>query len=91
MKITFEKDAWEEYVDWLTENKQTHKKINDLIKIIMRTPYEGAGQPEALKHQLTGYWSRRITSEHRLVYKVIEDEDKEPTEVIMVAFRYHYE
>ena len=70
MKIIFSKNAWEDYVNWQTEDKKTLKKINALIKDIQRTPYEGIGKPEPLKFDLAGYWSRRIDLEHRLVYQV---------------------
>jgi toxin YoeB len=91
MRLTFEQNAWEELVEWSEQDKKIHKKILDLIKVVMRTPYEGAGRPEALKYDLSGYWSRRITSEHRIVYEVIENEDNEPIEIVIVALRYHYE
>ncbi len=67
MKITFSKNAWEDYIYLQTEDKKTLKKINALIKDIQRTPYEGIGKPEPLKFDLAGYWSRRIGLEHRLV------------------------
>lgn len=66
-------DAWDDYIHWQTADKRMLKKINSLIKECARTPTTGTGKPEALKHQLAGWWSRRIDEEHRLVYRVIED------------------
>ncbi|MCC6638635.1 MAG: Txe/YoeB family addiction module toxin, partial [Ignavibacteriaceae bacterium] len=71
MEIVFSKNAWDDYTDWQTEDKKVVKKINELIREIQRTPYEGTGKPEALRYELAGLWSRRITLEHRLVYKVV--------------------
>ena len=85
MKITFSKNAWEDYVYWQSEDKKTLKKINALIKDIQRTPYEGIGKPEPLKFDLAGYWSRRIDLEHRLVYQV-EDSD-----ILIYSCRFHYD
>ena len=62
--------GWEDYLYWQTQDKRTLKKINALIKDIQRTPYDGIGHPEPLKHERTGYWSREIDSFNRLVYKV---------------------
>jgi toxin YoeB len=85
MKITFSKNAWEDYVSWQSEDKRILKKINELIKDIQRTPYEGMGKPEPLKYDLASLWSRRIDREHRLVYQVIE------TEILIYSCRYHYD
>lgn len=71
--VSFSKQALEEYTGWAKENKKVFDKINKLIKSIQRTPFEGEGNPEALKHELSEYWSRRITKEHRLVYKVVDN------------------
>jgi toxin YoeB len=85
VNIQFSSRAWEDYVYWQQFDKKVLKKINDLLKDISRNPYEGIGKPEPLKHVLSGYWSRRITDEHRLVYRVEGD-------VLKVAqVRYHYE
>jgi toxin YoeB len=65
--------AFEEYNDWQTDNKKVFNKLKKLIKETAKTPFEGTGKPEALKHDYAGYWSRRITDEHRLVYKVEDD------------------
>lgn len=71
MNIIFSEDAWEEYVDWQID-KKILKTLNNLIKEIQRTPYEGTGNPEQLKHELSGHWSRRINIKDRLVYKILE-------------------
>jgi len=83
--ITFTPKAFEAYKEWAVTNKQNFKKINDLIKSIDRTPFEGTGKPEPLKHQLKGCWSRQITNEHRLVYQVLSE-----TEIIILQCKYHY-
>lgn len=84
MKLIWSSTSWEDYLYWHTVDKKIAKRINELIKSAMRTPYEGIGKPEALKGDLQGYWSRRITSEHRLVYKY---HDKS---LWIAACRYHY-
>jgi toxin YoeB len=84
-RITFSKIAWEDYISWLSEDKKMMKKINDLIKDIQRSPYEGMGKPEALKYDLAGLWSRRIDREHRLVYQVNEGE------ILIYSCRFHYD
>jgi toxin YoeB len=73
MKLTFSEQAWEEYLYWQKTDKKLLNRINELIKAIMREPFTGIGKPEPLKHSLSGYWSRRINDEHRLVYKVEGD------------------
>ena len=83
MKIIFLSDAWEDYLFWQSTDKQVLKKINVLIKEIQRTPFEGNGKPEPL-HNLAGWWSRRISLEHRLVYKVDNDA------VVILQCKYHY-
>ncbi|MBK9510688.1 MAG: Txe/YoeB family addiction module toxin [Cytophagaceae bacterium] len=84
MKKLFLDDAWGDYLYWQSADKSMLKKVNSLIKEIERTPYEGSGKPEPLKHNLSGWWSRRINLEHRLVYKVEDDA------VIILQCRYHY-
>lgn len=85
MNIQFSSRGWEDYVYWQQFDKKILKRINELLKEISRNPYEGTGKPEPLKHALSGFWSRRITDEHRLVYRVESD-------VVKVAqARYHYE
>ncbi|MES2427006.1 MAG: Txe/YoeB family addiction module toxin [Bacteroidota bacterium] len=84
MKIVFLDQAWEDYLYWQNTDKALLKKINSLIKEIERTPFEGSGKPEPLRHNLAGYWSRRINLEHRLVYKIDNDT------LIVFQCRYHY-
>lgn len=84
-RIQWDVDAWEDYLYWQVEDKQIMKKINQLIKDIRRTPFEGIGKPEPLKGNLSGLWSRRINSEHRLVYLV------EDNSVVIFACKGHYE
>jgi len=69
MKLTFSSKAWDNYLYWQNTDKKILKRINLLINDIQRTPYEGIGKPEPLKHGLAGYWSRRIDDQHRIVYK----------------------
>lgn len=85
MSITFSKNAWEDYTSWLTEDKKILKKINDLVKDIQRTPFEGRGKPEPLKYELSGFWSRRIDREHRLVYQISGEE------LLIYSCKYHYD
>lgn len=85
MRIIFSVNSWEDYTSWLSEDKKMLKRINELIKEIQRTPYEGKGKPEPLKYDLAGFWSRRIDREHRLVYKVSEND------ILIVSCRYHYD
>ena len=85
MRIVFSKNAWEDYTSWLRDDKKNLKKINDLIKDIQRTPFEGKGKPEPLKYDLAGFWSRKINQEHRLVYTLKGDE------ICIVSCRYHYD
>ena len=85
MKYTFVDESWEDYEYWQKTNMKMVKKINKLIKDISRTPYEGIGKPEALKYKYQGFYSRRIDKEHRLIYRVVEDE------IQIVKCRFHYE
>lgn len=84
MKIIWHSQAWEDYLYWQNTNKIKLKRINEIIKSSTRTPFEGIGNPEPLKHGLQGYWSRRIDSEHRLIYTIQEDE------LIIISCRFHY-
>ncbi len=85
MKVTFSKISWEDYLSWQKEDKKILKRINQLIKDIQRTPYQGIGNPEPLKYDLAGFWSRRIDREHRLVYQVIDEE------ILIYSCKYHYD
>ena len=82
--ICFRDRAWADYLYWQAHDKRTLKRINTLIRAIERSPFEGIGKPEPLKHQLTGLWSRRIDDEHRLVYTILDGD------LIVVQCRYHY-
>ena len=73
MQVTFSPQAKEDFDNWLKTNKSVAKKIVQLIEAIKQNPFKGIGKPESLKHQLSGYWSRRINKEHRLVYSVSEN------------------
>ncbi len=85
MSVLFSSRGWEDYLYWQQTDKKLLKRINELLKVISRSSYDGIGKPEPLKHAFSGYWSRRITDEHRLVYKV-------EGEMIKIAqARYHYE
>lgn len=88
MNLLWTRDAWEEYLYWQKTDKRVLKKINTLLKDAQRSPFAGLGKPEPLKENLSGWWSRHITGEHRLVYRVSgEDDDR----VLIVAqCRYHY-
>jgi toxin YoeB len=83
-KIVFERGAFEDFTAWATTDKGIYRRVVALILDILREPFAGLGKPEPLRHELKGYWSRRIDSEHRLVYKVDQDA------VTIVACKYHY-
>lgn len=84
MKLIFSENAWDDYLYWQQTDRRMLNRINTLIKDIQREPFQGIGKPEPLKHALSGYWSRRITDEHRMVYKV------ESNAVLIAQLRYHY-
>ncbi|WP_368273576.1 Txe/YoeB family addiction module toxin [Enterocloster bolteae] len=84
MNVSFTEIAWEDYTYWQNADRKFAKKINELIKDIKRTPFDGIGKPEGLKYDLAGKWSRRINDEHRLIYQV------EGNNLIIYACRYHY-
>ena len=84
MKLIFAEQAWEDYVYWQQQDKRMVKRINELIRETVRDPFAGIGKPEALKHALAGYWSRRITDEHRMVYR------PEKNALLIAQLRYHY-
>ena len=84
MILSFSDDAWDDYLYWQQNDKKILKKLNRLIKEIQREPFEGIGEPEPLKYNWSGYWSRRITIEHRLVYRVSDDN------LMIAQCRYHY-
>jgi toxin YoeB len=84
VKLIFAENAWEDYLYWQKTDKKLLKRINLLIREITRDPFEGIGKPEPLKHALSGYWSRRINDEHRVVYK--KDQDT----LLILQLRFHY-
>ena len=84
MRLIFSQEAWEDYLHWQKTDRRLLNRINLLIREILRSPFEGIGKLEPLKHGLAGYWSRRINDEHRLVYKV------EGESVMIAQCRYHY-
>jgi toxin YoeB len=84
VKLIFSEHAWEDYLYWQRTDRKILQRINALIKEVQRTPFAGIGKPEPLKHGLSGYWSRRITDEHRIVYKVEGDS------LFIAQLRYHY-
>ncbi len=84
MRLIWSENSWDDYLYWQRTDKQILKKINTLIKDIQREPFNGIGRPERLKHELRGFWSRRITDEHRLVYEVNEES------IGIVSCRFHY-
>ncbi|RAU23509.1 Txe/YoeB family addiction module toxin [Paramagnetospirillum kuznetsovii] len=84
MRLAWTQDAWEDYLYWQATDKAVLKRINELIRDVLRQPFAGIGKPEPLKGDLSGWWSRRITAEHRLVYRMGGDE------VVIAMCRYHY-
>jgi toxin YoeB len=84
VRLIFSEHAWEDYLYWERTDRKTLDRINKLIKEIQRTPFEGTGKPEPLRHSLSGYWSRRINDEHRIVYKVESDS------LLIAQLLHHY-
>jgi toxin YoeB len=84
VKLVFSDSAWEDYLYWQKTDRKVAARINALLRDIQRDPFDGIGKPEPLRHALSGYWSRRITDEHRIVYKVEGDA------VMIAQLRYHY-
>jgi len=84
VNLNFSDNAWHEYLYWQQKDKKTLQKVNKLIKEIKRTPFEGSGKPEPLKHELSGWWSRRINERDRIVYRISDDT------VDILQLRYHY-
>jgi toxin YoeB len=84
VKLIFAEEAWEDYLYWQKQDRKMVERINKLVQEIQRDPFGGIGKPEPLKHALAGFWSRRITDEHRVVYKVERDA------LLIAQLRYHY-
>lgn len=85
MKLIFQENGWEDYLYWQSADRQRLKKINALLRECLRTPFQGTGKPEPLKGEFSGWWSRRIDQEHRLIYRVIDNG------LEVAQCRYHYE
>jgi len=84
VRLVFSEHAWDDYLHWQRTDRKTLQRINTLIRDIVRSPFDGIGSPEPLRHGPSGYWSRRITEEHRIVYQV------EGEALLIVQLRYHY-
>jgi toxin YoeB len=84
MKLIFSEQAWDDYMYWQKTDKKLLDRINTIIKDASRSPFEGIGKPEPLKNALSGYWSRRINDEHRIVYKISDDT------MLIAQLRFHY-
>jgi toxin YoeB len=84
VKLIFSAEAWEDYLHWQRQDKAIVRRINELINACTRDPFAGIGKPEPLRHALAGFWSRRITEEHRMVYKTEKDA------LLIAQLRYHY-
>jgi len=85
VKFLFSDESWQDYLYWQETDKKILKRINELLKDTARTPFAGIGKPEPLKHKYKGFWSRRITDEHRLIYQVKDDQ------VFILKCRFHYD
>lgn len=84
MKLVFADEAWDDYLYWQKQDRKMVERINKLIAEVMRDPFAGVGKPEPLKHALSGFWSRRLNDEHRMVYRVEGDA------LLLAQLRYHY-
>jgi toxin YoeB len=84
MRLIFAEQAWEDHLFWQRTDPKIMRRIHELIKDTTRHPFEGIGKPESLRHALAGYWSRRITGEHRMVYKAAGED------LLIAQLRYHY-
>ena len=85
MKIIFVDESWEDYLYWQKTDRKILERINNLVKDISRNPYSGLGKPEPLKYKYQGFWSRRITEGHRLIYRVVDEE------IQIAKCRFHYD
>ena len=84
MKLVFDERAWDDYLHWQQNDPKLLLRLNGLIRDCTRTPFTGIGKPEPLRGPLSGWWSRRLTQEHRLVYRVVGDT------LLIAQCRYHY-
>ncbi len=85
MKLIFVDESWEDYLYWQKTDRNILERINNLVKDISRNPYSGLGKPEPLKYKYQGFWSRRITEEHRLIYRIVDNE------IHIAKCRFHYD
>ena len=88
MKLVFSNEAWEDYQHWVNTNPKIKDRVNELIKQCQRTPFKGVGKPEPLRGDLSGWWSRRITQEDRMVYRVTGSGDAQSLEIAQLRFHY---
>tara|TARA_S200002703_G_C3688284_1_gene211329 strand:- start:6 stop:272 length:267 start_codon:yes stop_codon:yes gene_type:complete len=88
VKLVFSDEAWEDYQHWVETNPKLKDRINELIKQCKRTPFAGSGKPEPLRGDLSGWWSRRITKEDRMVYRVTDSGNEQSLEIAQLRFRY---
>lgn len=88
MKLLWSESAWEDYLNWQNSDRDVARRINALLHNAVRSPFQGIGKPEPLRGDLAGWWSRRITGDHRLVYRAIGSGDEQRIEI--VACRHHY-
>lgn len=88
MKLVFSDEAWEDYQHWVETNPKLKDRINELIKQCKRTPFAGSGKPEPLRGDLSGWWSRRITKEDRMVYRVTGSGNEQSLEIAQLRFHY---
>lgn len=88
MKLVFSDQAWEDYQHWVNTNEKIRDRVNELIKQCKRTPFKGTGKPEPLKGDLTGWWSRRISQEDRMVYRVSGAAENQSLEIAQLRFHY---
>jgi len=88
VKLVFSNEAWEDYQYWVETNPKIKDRVNELIKQCQRTPFKGVGKPEPLRGDLSGWWSRRITQEDRMVYRVTGSGDAQSLESVQLRFHY---
>lgn len=88
MKLIFSKEAWEDYQYWVNNDNKKLLRINEIIIQCQRTPYIGIRKPEALKGDLSGWWSRRITQEHKIIYRIVRDKQSQNLEITQIRFSY---
>ena len=90
MNILFSNSAWQQYLSWQSEDTKIIERINELLKAVQRDPFKGIGKPEPLRQNLKGFWSRRITREHRLVYRIVGS-DKASQRIEVLSCKFHYD